>query len=189
MFCKKCGTQIPDNTSVCYKCGTLTGVQVARPISYATPAAPGALNVKALALKGVSLLLFILFLVFWGGDTLSAYGSSGPMSTLLTISEGGFINVIATIVYIVALVFSVISLAIPFVGNAVPAGIANFFGKKVFHLVILTVLGLVAFLFGFLGCVGMSDGMIGLSFLGIFNIILHIANIVVLAILSGENKK
>lgn len=189
MFCKNCGTQIPDNTSVCYKCGTLTGVQVARPISYATPAVPGALNIKALVLKGISLLFFILSLVFWYGNTLSYLGRAGSMSTLLSLSDGGFLNVIAVIIYIAALIFSLLSLAMPFAGTAVPAGIAKFFGKNVFHLVILTVLGILVFLFSFIGCLGMSNGYIGLSFLGIFNIIIHIANIVVLALLSAEKNK
>ncbi len=191
MFCKKCGNQIADTAAFCNKCGA----PVDSTVSAAPAAAPVAnFNLKALILKGVSALFFLLTLIFYSGNTISVsywgQSQSGPMAQVLEGAEGGFINVIATILYIISLVLSILALAMPFIKSFVPEAVSKLFGKKVVFLMILTILSLVVYLIGFLACLGLGSGMnVSFSGLGAFNLILHIAQIVLLVLISKENKK
>lgn len=190
MFCKNCGNQIADTAAFCNKCGTPVNGAAAAPV--ATPVAN--FNLKALILKGVSALFFILTLIFYSGNTISVsywgQSQSGPMAQVLENAEGGFINVIATILYIVSLILSILALAMPFISSFVPATVSKLFGKKVVFLMILSILSLVVYFFGFIACLSVGSGMnVSFSGLGVFNLILHIAQIVLLVLISKENKK
>ena len=191
MFCKKCGNDVADNATFCNKCGA----PVAATAAAAPVAAPTGLNLKELILKGVSALFFLLTLIFYSGNTLvaSAWGMSqaGPMAGALESGEGGFVNTIAIIIYVISLVLAVLSLAMTFIGNVVPAGVSKFFGKKVALRMVCAILSIVVYMFGFIACLGMAGGGMNISFsgLGIFNLILHIAQIVVLVLISKECKK
>lgn len=190
MFCKKCGAQLADNATFCTQCGA--------PVANNTPAAnapialPTGLNLKALVMKGVYALFALLTLIFWNGDTItvSAWGQSmsGPMNTVLKGADAGFINVFAMIFYIILLVWAIVSLAMPFVGNLVPSAVGKIFNKVTIPM-ILTILTIVLYIFGLIVCLAEARGMsLFYSGLGIFNFILHIANIVLLVLISKENK-
>ncbi len=94
MFCKKCGSQLPDNTVICPSCGTVAEVPAAYPYAQPKPYDNGSIGWWFLGFF-IPLVGLILFLVWRNEKPLSA--KRAGWGALVRVIVGTVVSVIFSV--------------------------------------------------------------------------------------------